>query len=74
MNDCYDDENGNTVNTYDDPVDGILEWYRINGEVMIDEASFRLYLQEECKKLPEDARNNGISLRDAMEEIVKKFF
>lgn len=73
VNETFEDENGDLIETYDDPIDGILEWYKYNGEVIVDESSFRLYLQEGYKKLPENIKNNGVLLRDKMEEIVKKY-
>lgn len=73
VNDTFEDENGNMINTYDDPIEGIIEWHKFNGTTVNDETSFKLYLQNEYNKLQDDIKNNGLELRNKMEEIVTRY-
>lgn len=75
VNASFMDENMNMIDAFEDPIKAVIEWievYSINKNIN-DKNKFKLYLEEEYNKLPEDIKKNGVLLREKLIEIVNRF-
>lgn len=74
--DSFSDGDGNIYDTYEDPIEAIMEyiaWYGINGECYSSEDSYiKLMVMEAYEKLSDEIKNNGVLLREALLEIATK--
>lgn len=72
VNASFIDENMNMIDAFEDPLKAVMKWtevYSINKNIN-DKNKFKLYLEEEYNKLPEDIKKNGVLLREKLIEIV----
>lgn len=75
---AIEEDNGDIIEFYDDPIEAIVTWFKWHGceRIYADEnieSIIKLYVEEEYKKLPEDVKINGVLLRDALLDIIYKF-
>ncbi len=67
---------GKWIETYKNPKEAFVEWMKYanlgyGGEAL--EAEINMFIDDEYDKIPEDVKNNGVSLLTTLIELKKKF-